>query len=238
MERDRVIEQLLVEDILSAPLWSAELHLTLSDIDQPLSILIEEPGRVPEVRRLEGYLDLAVLLTLKLVYPQDRYEYVHPDYHAAALRAKSEQGFRDIYYEIKREAWLLDVRFVIFDTLVDLEGFRLVGHNLDVVSNMLFDDFKGASELAFFPENDLVARCRLFEVNLSIYAMQVYESLVPTIKRMIKFKCPAVFTLLGHCESQAEFKRLCNGDLDFLKPKMDIFSDHEIETVLAMELGL
>lgn len=238
MERDLVIEQLLLEDMMSVPLWSTELRLTLSDIDQPLSILIEELGRASEVRRIVGYLDLAVLLTLELVCRKDRSKYVHPDYHAAALRAKSEQEFRDIYYGLKRDSWLLDVRFVIFDTIVALEAFRLSGHNLDVVSNMLFGDFKRASELAFFPGEDLVARCRLLEVNLDIYAMQVYESLVPTIKRMIKFKCPAVFTLLGYCESQAEFKNLCCGDLGFLRSKKDKFTDHEMETALAMELGL
>gem|GEM_PF-6374122 len=238
MERDRVIEQLLVEDIRKELSGSTALRLTLSDTDQPLSILIEEPGRASEIRRLDGYLDLAVILTLKIAYPQDRYEYVHPDYHAAALRAKSEREFRDIYYGLKRDAWLLDVRFVIFDTIVALEEFRLSGHTLEVVSNMLFEDFKRASELAFFPEGDLVARCRLFEIDLGIYAMQVYESLVPTIKRMIKFQCPAVFTLLEYCESQAEFKSLCGGDLGFLRPKMDRFSDQEMETALAMELGL
>lgn len=238
MERDRVIEQLLVEDILRELSGSTALRLTLSDTDQPLSILIEEPGRAFETRRLEGYLDLSVLLTLELVCRKDRSKYVHPDYHAAALRAKSEQEFRNIYYEIKREAWLLDVRFVIFDTIVALEDFRLSGHNLEVVSNMLFKDFNRASELVFFPEGDLVARCRLFEIDLSIYAIQVYESLVPTIKRMIKFQCPAVFTLLGYCESQTEFKNLCDGDLEFLRSKMDKFTDHEMETALAMELGL
>lgn len=238
MERDLVIEQLLLEDMMSVPLWSTELRLTLSDIDQPLSILIEEPGRASEVRRLDGYLDLAVLLTLELVCRKHRSKYVHPDYHAAALRAKSEQEFRDIYYGLKRDAWLLDVRLVIFDTIVELEDFRLSGHNLEVVSNILFEDFKRASELAFFPEGDLVARCRLFEIDLGIYAMQVYESLVPTVKRMIKFQCPAVFTLLGYCDSQAEFKNLCCGDLGFLRSKMDKFSDQEMETALAMELGL
>ncbi|MNP82567.1 hypothetical protein D3C76_1812450 [compost metagenome] len=55
---------------------------------------------------------------------------------------------------------------------------------------------------------------------------------------MIKFKCPAVFTLLGYCESQAEFKNLCCGDLGFLRSQKDKFTDHEMETALAMELGL
>ncbi len=238
MERNWVVEQLLAEDIKKELSVAAALSLTLSDTDQPLSIMIEGPGRAPEVVRLDGYLDLAVLLTLELVYRQDRYHHVHPDYLAAALRAKSEQEFRDIYYQIKREAWLFDVHFVVFDTIVDLEGLRLAGHNLDVVSNLLFDDFKRASELAFFPEDYLVARCGLFEINLDIYAMQVYESLVPTIKRMIKYKYPAIFTLIGYCENQAEFKSLCGGDLDFLKPRMDDFSDLEIETALAVELGL
>ncbi|MCK2118858.1 hypothetical protein MYW52_25625 [Pseudomonas juntendi] len=227
-----------MEDVLTELSGSTALHLTLSDTDQPLSIVIEERGRAPETQRLDGYLDLAVLLSFQHAYKQDRYEHAHPDYYAAALRAKSEQEFRDIYFEIKREAWLLDVRFVIFDTFVDLQDFRLVGHNLDVVSNMLFGNFERASELAFFPGDDLVARCRLFEINLEVYAMQVYESLVPTIKRMIKFQCPAVFTLLRYCESQAEFKSLCGGDLGFLRPRMDKFSDQEMETALAMELGL
>lgn len=54
MGRDRVIEQLLLEDIQKELSGSTALRLTLSDTDQPLSILIEEKGRPPKPGALMG----------------------------------------------------------------------------------------------------------------------------------------------------------------------------------------
>lgn len=238
MERNRVIEQLLVDDIRDEISGSTALRLTLSDADQPLSILIEEKGQAPETRRLDGYLDLAVLMAFRLAYKQDRYEYVRPDYYEAALRARSEQDFRAIYLDVKREACLRYVRDIIVGCVIDLESFRLVGDTLDIVSNILFGDFKRASELAFFPPDDLVEKCELIGVDLGLYSQESLERLVPIVRRVINFKCHAIYTLLDYCESQTDFKCLCRGDLGFLKHKMDGFTDHEMETVLAMELGL
>ena len=44
--------------------------------------------------------------------------------------------------------------------------------------------------------------------------------------------------LMGHGWPVGPSKCLCRGDLVFLKHKMDGFTDHEIETVLALGLGL
>lgn len=238
MERNRVIEQLLVDDIRDEISDSTVLRLTLSDADQPLSILIEEKGRPAETRRLDGYLDLAVVMAFQLAYKQDRYEYVRPDYYEAALRAKSEQDFRDIYKDIKRESWLQDVRDMIVSSVIDLEGFRLAGNTLNIISNMLFGDFKRASEQAFVPQPGLVERCKLLGIDLELYLQEVLESLVPLVRRVINYKCPAIYILLNYCESQIDFKCLCRSDVGFLKHKMDGFTDHEMETVLALELGL
>lgn len=238
MERNLVIEQLLVDDILTELSGSTALRLTLSDTDQPLSILIEEKGRPPETRRLDGYLDLAVLMAFQLAYRQDRYEYVRPDYYEAALRAKSEQDFRTVYQDIKRESWLRDIRDMIVSGLIVLEGFRLSGDTLSIVSNMLFGDFKRASEQAFVPQLGLVEKCKLLGIDQVLYSQEVLESLVPLVRRVINYKYPAIYTLLHYCEAQVDFNCLCRGDLGFLKHKMDGFTDHEIETVLALELGL
>ncbi len=238
MERNRVIEQLLVDDIRDEISDSTVLRLTLSDADQPLSILIEEKGRPPETRRIDGYLDLAVVMAFQLAYRQDRYEYVRPDYYEAALRAKSEREFEDIYYGLKREACLRYVRDMIVGCVIDLESFRLVGDTLDIVSNMLFGDFEQASKQAFVPQPDLAERCKLLGIELGLCSQEVLESLVPLVRRVINYKCPAIYTLLNYCESQIDFKCLCRSDVGFLKHRMDGFTDHEMETVLALELGL
>lgn len=238
MERNLLIEQLLVDDIRDEISDSTVLRLTLSDADQPLSILIEEKGRPAETRRLDGYLDLAVVMAFQLAYRQDRYEYVRPDYYEAALRAKSEQDFRDIYKDIKRESWLQDVRDMIVSSVIDLEGFRLAGNTLNIISNMLFGDFKRASEQAFVPQPGLVEKCKLLGIDLELYLQEVLEGLVPLVRRVINYKCPAIYVLLHYCETQVDFNCLCRGDLGFLKHKMDGFTDHEMETVLALELGL
>lgn len=238
MERNRVIEQLLVDDIRDEISDSTVLRLTLSDADQPLSILIEEKGRPPETRRIDGYLDLAVLMAFQLAYKQDRYEYVRPDYYEAALRAKSEHDFRAIYKDIKRESWLQDIRDMIVSSVIDLEGFRLSGGTLNIISNMLFGDFKRASEQAFVPQPGLIEKCNLLSVDLGLYSREVLEGLVPMVRRVINYKCPAIYTLLDYCESQIDFKCLCRSDLGFLKHKMDGFTDLEMEIALALELGL
>ncbi len=238
MGRDRVIEQLLLEDIQKELSGSTALRLTLSDTDQPLSILIEEKGRPPETRRIDGYLDLAVLMAFQLAYRQDRYEYVRPDYYEAALRAKSEQDFRDIYKDIKRESWLQDVRDMIVSSVIDLEGFRLAGNTLNIISNMLFGDFKRASEQAFVSQPGLVERCKLLGIDLELYLQEVLESLVPLVRRVINYKCPAIYVLLNYCDSQVDFKCLCRSELGFLRHKMHEFTEVEMETVLSLELGL
>ena len=214
------------------------LRLTISEPDQPLSILIEEKGQAPETRFLDGYLDLAVLMSFQLAYKKDGYEYIRPDYYEAALRAKSEQDFRDIYIELKRKSCLSYVRDMIVGSVVVLEEFRLTGQTLNIVSNMLFGDFKMASEQAYIPEGYLAVKYKLVDVDLESYSLEVLEGLVPLVRRVIKYKYPAIYTLLDYCETQVNFKCLCRGDLEFLRCKMDGFTDHERETVLAMELGL
>jgi hypothetical protein len=154
------------------------------------------------------------------------------------LRAKSEQDFRDIYKDIKRESWLQDVRDMIVSSVIDLEGFRLAGNTLNIISNMLFGDFKRASEQAFVPQPGLVERCKLLGIDLELYLQEVLEGLVPLVRRVINYKCPAIYVLLHYCETQVDFNCLCRGDLGFLKHKMDGFTDHEMVTVLALELGL
>jgi len=238
MERNGVIEQLLVDDIQAELSGSTALRLTLSDTDQPLSIVIEEEGRAPETRRLDGYLDLAVLMAFQLAYRQDHYEYVRPDYYEAALRAKSEQDFRNIYKDIKRESCSQDIRDMIVSSVIDLEGFRLSGGTLNIISNMLFGDFEQAFRQAFVPQPDLAERCKLLDINLALYSQEVLASLVPLVRRVINYKFPAIYILLDYCGSQNDFKCLCRSDLEFLRHKMHGFTDIEMETALSLELGL
>lgn len=238
MERNRVIERFLEDEIHDEIPDFNVLRLTIAEPGQALSILIEEKGQSPEIRFLDGYLDLAILMSFQLAYKKDGYEYIRPDYYEAALRAKSEQDFRDIYLGLKREACLSYARDMIVGSVVVLEDFRLVGGALSVVSNMLFGELKLASEEAFVPDDYLVVRFKLLGVDLESYSLEVMESLVPLVRRVIKYKYPAIYILLDYCESQIDFNCLCRGDLEFLKHKMDGFTDHEKETVLAMELGL
>lgn len=238
MGRNRVIERMLEDEIHDEIPDFDLLRLTISEPDQPLSILIEELGQTPETRYLDGYLDLAVLMSFQFAYKKDGYEYIRPDYCEAALRAKSEQDFRDIYLNLKQEACLSYARDMIVGSVVNLEGFRLVDSTLNIVSNMLFGEFKLATDEAFAPDDYLAVRFELFGVDRVLYSLEVMGSLVPLVRRVIKYKYPAIYILLDHCKSQYDFKCLCRGDLDFLKHKMNSFTDHERETVLAMELGL
>lgn len=238
MGRNRVIERFLEDEIHDEIPDFTVLRLTISEPDQPLSIVIEEKGQAPETRFLDGYLDLAVLMSFQLAYKKDGYEYILPDYYEAALRAKSERDFREIYLGLKREACLSYARDMIVGSVVDLEGFRLVGNTLNIVSNIMFGDLKRMSDEAFVPEDYLAVRFKLLGIDLESYSLEVVESLVPLVRRVIKYKYPAIYTLLDYCKSKIDFKCLCRGDLEFLKHKMDGFTDHEKETVLAMELGL
>ena len=71
MGRNRVIERMLEDEIHDEIPDFTVLQLTISQPDQPLSILIEEKGQAPETRFLDGYLDLAVLMSFQLAYKKD-----------------------------------------------------------------------------------------------------------------------------------------------------------------------